>query len=100
MMAILNPRSPRYRDWKHILDCDEVHLISPLPHKAQLGQEVTEVHALDLGKLDQDQFERLVDWVQAKFGAPRQEIEAELRKTGFPIREEDVIVGFEWRHLM
>lgn len=96
--ATLDPNSPRYNDWKQILESEKVPIKSPAAFECKLGEnETDQVYALDIPKLDDGQFRRLVEFIQKKFGVTETEVEAELFRRGFPIRDSDVIVAFSMR---
>jgi len=96
--ALLNQASPRYLDWRVILDGDDVPLKSPIPRQAQLeGDGNDEVYILDLDRLTGEQFERLVFLVARKFNAPHAQVWQAIKAEGFPIRSSDVIVAFDLR---
>jgi hypothetical protein len=96
--ATLNPASPRYADWKAILDSDHVTLLSPMPGKTKLGDEECEVYLLDWQDLDEEASLRLLNFVAKKFNASVDEISADLDRDGhFPIRASDVIVSMSLR---
>ncbi len=100
--SILDRRSPRYDNWRAILQSDEVPLLLPYLATALLGDEKDNVYPLNLALLTPEQKGRLIDFCIQRFGkepteGQRAEIETELEEVGFPIREADVIVGFEAR---
>ena len=91
--AILNPQGPNYATWRETLDGEKVPLKSSQSVKAQLGPEKdVEVYMLDLTALPLGNRARLVGRMAATFGVPVYEVEAELKRSGFPIRAADVIV--------
>jgi hypothetical protein len=96
--ASLNKQSPRYAEWLKILETDRVSLLSPWPAQAKLGDETTDVYALDWQDLDGEQSQRLLEVVAAKFGVETKEVEADLDRDGhFPIRAQDVTVFYDVR---
>lgn len=96
--ARLSTTSPRYADWRKILDSEEVPLLSPGSHSAKLGEETTEVYLLDWQSLDGEASERLLEFLANKFGVETKVIEADLDRDGhFPIRAEDVTISFDVR---
>jgi hypothetical protein len=96
--ATLDPKSPRYVIWKHILESETVPIKNPAPFDAKLGEsEQDEVYALDVPKLTQPQYLRLRAFVIKKFHCAEQDAENELLQRGFPIRSSDVIVAFSMR---
>jgi hypothetical protein len=96
--ASLNQQSPRYADWLKILGDDRVPLLSPWSAQAKLGDETTEVYALDWQNLDGDASQRLLEFVAAKFCVATEEIEKDLDRDGhFPIRAQDVTVFYDVR---
>lgn len=99
--AILNPSGPNYNTWHDILGGDKVPLKSSASVKAELGLEKdVEVFMLDLAALPLGVRARLVGRIAATFGVPVYEFEAELKRSGFPIRAADVIVSFSTRAFM
>ena len=81
-----------------MLGSNDVPLKSAASGKTALGPEQdVEVYLLDIPALTLPQRARLLSWVAAKFGAPIHEVEAEITKSGFPIRAVDVIVSFDLR---
>lgn len=108
--ATLNSSSPRYEIWRNILDGDEVPLKHPAAQRATLGvpiieravgtpamEENVEVYVLNLYGLTKFQIERLVAFISEKFRTPTHEVEETIRREGFPIRADDVIVAFSLR---
>lgn len=95
--ATLNKSSPRYAEWLKILDDDAVPLDSPYQLKASLGGESAEIYMLSIHQFTADQRLRLIHWVADKSGLNPDEISAEIRSRGFPIRTSDVIVAFDLR---
>ena len=89
--------SPRYENWRKILESDEAPIISPTPVKGALGAEMADVFRLNIAKLSADQRERLIDFIVEKFGVARATAQSELETNGFPIRAEDVCVAFDHR---
>lgn len=101
--AHLNPRSARYATWREILGSDDVPLKKPSAVRCDLGHPVAETvdcYELDLAVMTEEQKGRLVDWCAAKFGASAAEIRAEIERSGYPIREADVMVAFSMRAFM
>lgn len=96
--ASLSQQSPRYAEWHRILGSDEVPLLSPFPAEAVLGEEMTNVYALDWQNLDGEASQRLLEFLANKFGVETKVIEADLDRDGhFPIREQDVTVCYSMR---
>jgi hypothetical protein len=94
----LNPSGPNYEAWTKVFDGSRVPLKSSASVKADLGAEKdVEVYLLDLSAMPLGVRARLVTAVAAKFGVPVYEVEAEIKKVGFPIRAADVIVSFDVR---
>src|SRR5262245_5090299 len=89
--------SPRYENWREILQSDEAPIISPTPIKAALGAEMADVFRLNIAKLSADQRERLIDFIVDKFGVARATAQSEIETSGFPIRAADVSVAFDHR---
>jgi hypothetical protein len=93
--AHLVKSSPRYCDWRVVLDGDDVPLLSPVPVRAILeGEGPEEIYALDLDAFSEDQFERLVFFVSRKFNTPHARVWQEIKARGFPIRASDCCVVF------
>lgn len=96
--AILNPRGPNYQTWHDIFGSDRVPLKSPHSGLTQLGPEKdVEVYLLDLRALTLGQRARLLNSIAQRFRTPVYEVEAEIARSGFPIRAADVIVSFDAR---
>lgn len=96
--AILNPDGPNYATWRETLGAEKVPLKSCHPTHATLGTETdVEVYMLDLGAMTLGQRARLVSRIATTFKVTCAEVEAELAKTGFPIRAVDVIVAIDMR---
>jgi hypothetical protein len=89
--------SPRYENWRKILESDEAPIISPTPIKTLLGAEMADVFRLNVAKLTADQRERLIDFIVEKFGVARATAQSEIETSGFPIRAADVVVAFDHR---
>lgn len=89
--------SPRYENWRKILESDEAPIISPTPIKALLGAEMADVFRLNISKLTADQKSRLIDFIAEKFHVARATAQHEIETNGFPIRAEDVVVAFDHR---
>jgi hypothetical protein len=99
--AILNPRGPNYQTWNDTLGGDKVPLKSAASVKATLGEEKdVEVYLLNLAAMTLGQRARLVGRMATTFGVPVSEVEAELNRSGFPIRAAYVIVSFNMRAFM
>jgi hypothetical protein len=99
--AILNPKGPNYQAWHDTLGGDKVPLKSCASVKATLGPEKdVDVYMLDLAAMALGQRAKLVGRMAATFGCPVYEVEAELKRSGFPIRAADVIVSFSTRAFM
>lgn len=96
--AILNPRGPNYKGWHDVLGSDRVPLKNPHSGFTALGTEKNvEVYLLDLRALALGQRARLLNSIAQKFRAPVYEVEAEIARSGFPIRAADVIVSYDMR---
>ena len=96
--AILNPSGPNYQTWHDLLGASNVPLKSSASTTADLGPEKNvEVYLLDLRALTLGQRARLLNSVAQKFHSPVYEVEAEIARSGFPIRAVDVIVSFSPR---
>lgn len=96
--ATLNPSGPNYQTWLETLGGTKVPLKSSQSVKAELGPEKdVEVYLLDLRALTLGQKAKLLGRMAATFGVPIYEVEAELNRSGFPIRAVDVIVSFDVR---
>lgn len=97
--AILNPSGPNYHTWLDTLGGNRVPLKSSASIKADLGgkEKDVEVYLLNLAALTLDQRARLLGRMAKTFGVPIYEVEAELNRSGFPIRAADVIVSFDMR---
>jgi hypothetical protein len=83
--------SPRYENWRKILESDEAPIISPTPIMTLLGAEMADVFRLNIAKLTADQRERLIDFIVEKFGVARATAQSEIETGGFPIRAADVV---------
>ena len=95
--ATLVKSSPRYQDWRSILQSDEVPILNPKSTEVRLGTETTQVYRVDLDRLEKAQLARLLTWIADRFGCKRSAAFAELESNGFPIREADVTVSFDLR---
>lgn len=96
--AILNPRGPNYQTWHELLGSEKVPLKSCASFTADLGAEKNvELYLLDLRALTLGQRARLLNSVAQKFRQPLYEVEAEIARSGFPIRAADVIVSISMR---
>jgi len=95
--AMLNPNGPNYQAWLDILGNTNVPLKSAAPVKATLGNEEHEAYLLNLDGLTLKQKARLLGAMAQKFGVSINEIDAEIRRVGFPIRAVDVIVSYDMR---
>jgi hypothetical protein len=96
--AILNPSGPNYATWKEIFGANPVPLQSCHSVKANLGEENNvEVYLLNLQAMTLNQRAGLLAIIAQKFKVPVFEVEAEIEKTGFPIRAVDVVVSFDVR---
>lgn len=104
--AILNPRGPNYANWQHVLGPgqSEIPLLRPAEVKASLEpyknfepEANVPVYLVDLSRFTREQTDRLVVFLAQKFGAPPDEVKAEIARAGFPIRSVDVIVSFDMR---
>jgi hypothetical protein len=96
--ASLNPAGPNYQTWLEIFGSNQVPLKNPRDVKATLeGEGQADVYLLDIEALTLPQRARLWSKVAAKFGVPIYEVQAEVKKKGFPIRAADVIVSFDVR---
>ncbi len=95
--ATLVKSSPRYDDWRHILDDDDVPITSPNSVEAQLGPEKVEVYRLDVKRLNPGQRDRLIDFIVVKFNERRSAAADAIDKEGFPIRATDVTVEVSMR---
>lgn len=96
--AMLVSSSPRYAAWKEIFGCDAVPLKTPGSTRADLGEEKNvEIYQLDFRAVTPEQKARLISWLSSKFVDPREEIEREIDREGFPIRAADVTVSFSMR---
>src|SRR5262245_40841039 len=89
--------SPRYENWRKILESDEAPIISPTPIKTLLGAEMADVFRLNIAKLSADQRARLIDFIVQKFNVARATAQSEIETAGFPIRAADVCVAFDHR---
>jgi|SRR5215470_14755252 len=92
--------SPRYENWREILQSDEAPIRNPVPIKAIFGAEIAEIFRLDIAKLTADQRSRLIAFMVQKFNIAEATALAELEVNGFPIRAEDVCVAFDLRFFM
>src|SRR5579863_9960965 len=96
--AILNPAGPNYHTWRDLLGSENVPLKCCSSSKATLGEEKdVEVYMLDLRALTLGQRARLLNSIAQKFRVPVFEVEAEIARSGFPIRAADVIVAISTR---
>ncbi len=97
--AILDPTSPRYKDWREIFDGEEVPLESPEVYEAKFGTQpgTTRIYKLGISRLTLEQRERLLKWIVEKFSADREAASKQIDAEGFPIREVDVVVSFDMR---
>src|SRR5215467_3557480 len=96
-MATLNSESPRYAEWRLILGGDDVPLYSPADFTALFGKESVRVYRLNVDMLHKEQLDRLINHVAEKFRVYPHEVREAIKKDGFPIRWEDVIVAFSMR---
>ena len=99
-MGRLVKHSPRYADWKAILQDEEIPLLSRNTVDAQLGGEKVQVYKVDIDRLKPYQREGLVNWIEHKFNTRRSEIYDAIDTEGFPIRESDVILNASVRHFL
>jgi hypothetical protein len=92
-LALLDSASPRYAEWRAILDADEIPLLEAFPHWGILeghGQHL--IYVLDLTRLQPEQIERLVQSTMKRFHATAEEVRDGILRTGFPVRAADVMV--------
>lgn len=97
--ATLNGRSPRYADWQSVLHEDRIPLRSAQSLNATLEGEPRkqEVYLLDLGRLSEEQLNRLICFCAKKFKATEAEVRDGILHDGFPVRAEDVTIAFDLR---
>jgi hypothetical protein len=96
--ARLTSTSPRYADWFGILGTDKVPLRSPGEGETEfIGEGKVQAYVLNLDKLSEEQFERLITFVAKKFRADREIVRKEVQRDGFPIRAEDVTISYDIR---
>jgi hypothetical protein len=96
--ARLVSTSPRYADWFSILGTDNVPLRSPGEGETVfIGEGKVQAYVLDLDKLSEDQFDKLITFVAKKFRADREVVRKEVQRDGFPIRAEDVTISYDMR---
>lgn len=95
--ATLVTTSPRYADWRDILDGDEVPLESAQTQMAYLGEERVEVYKLAIKLLRPIQRDRLAGFIEKQFNYPMSAAYRMMDKSGFPIRAEDVAVSMSPR---
>jgi len=96
--AQLNPKSPRYLEWRKIFESDEIPLVTPSAFDAQLGNETDSIHLLDWFEIVSETSDRMLEYFAAKFGTTIEEVEKEFDETGhIPIRASDVIVSYDVR---
>lgn len=92
--ATLNPSSPRYQLWLQVLGTTSIPLVSPQSGKADfVGEENdVDVYLLNLPALTLMQRAALLSAIARLFKVPIYEVEGEIRKNGFPVRADDVVV--------
>lgn len=96
--AILNPSGPNYQGWLDILGSTDVPIKSASPVNAELGTERdVECYLVNVDALTLKQKARLLGMMAAKFDVSIGEVDAEIKRVGFPIRAVDVIVSYDMR---
>lgn len=85
---------PRGRIFTDVLGTARLPVKSPIPQTAQLeGLGAEPVFFLQLDELSSDQVRRLARYFSEQSGVPADEIEAEIRQRGVPIRDVDCTVS-------
>jgi hypothetical protein len=91
-VSVCNPE--RKAIWEAILGTATVHVKSPIPSRANLpGHPNTLSYELDLDFLTEEQRQRLIAYVAARFGFSESEVAANLDSEGMPILASDCVVS-------
>lgn len=98
----IRPESPRAADWRKVFGADAVPLKSPVTHRGAAPgyEEGAEFYQLDLDALTPEQHGRLLEHLSERFGIPRVELAAEIRRAGVPVLADEVSLSFDMRLLL
>jgi hypothetical protein len=94
--ARLRPEGPNYAEWAAILEeqADNIPLISPLPMKATLGEDLVEIYLIDWNNLEGGPADNLTKIVMKQLHLTEVQAMQYLEIRGsFPIRVVDVDVS-------
>ena len=94
--ATIRKDSERAKDWEKILGpgIRTVHLISPIPERANLpGHKDASIYYLDLDLLTTQQRDCLVQHISNKFGISEEEVKQQLLNHGVPILADDITIS-------
>lgn len=84
----------RAAEWQAILGTITVHVKSPIPSPANLpGRGEALIYELDLDMITDEQRQRLISHLVAKFDIPQALVRADLDRQGVPILADDCIVA-------
>ena len=96
--ATLRKDSPRYASWHALFPDDEIPLITPRSIRMEfVGEGELHGHLLDFARMSHDQTERLCTFVAALRGGTPGDVATQIIEHGFPVRAEDVTLGFDMR---
>lgn len=91
--ATISGNSDRAETWRKILGTETIYIKSPIRSFANLpGKPNTAIYELDLDLLTDDQRERLVSHLSARFDISITDVARDLDVIGCPILADDVIV--------
>ena len=98
----ISKESPRFREWLEVFGANSVPLLSPLPHQAKGPDGIPQLfYLMDLSWLDDDQRDRLVNFLSRKFEVPIETIHQDMKTIkGLPILAEDLIVAIPTRFVI
>ena len=93
-VTVYNPE--RRAVWEDILGTATVHVKFPFPREANLpGHPNTLIYEVDLDFLTEEQRQRLIAYVAAKFGFSESEVAANLDSEGMPILAIDCVASVQ-----
>jgi len=86
----------RIAEWTAVFGSPTVCVKTPIPQLADLpAKPRSKVYFLDLGELTDEQYNRLIDHIAAKFSLDPFETAADVQKRGVPILADDCMVTVE-----
>lgn len=90
---VVTATGERAAEWREVFGTDTLPVKSPMPEWASApGHERALFYQLDLGELTDEQRERVIAHVAAKFGHPVEEVRNRLPFHGMPLLAEGLFV--------